>query len=135
MIVGQTLFHALFLYVGLINPFFKLAEAHTTQDVGRLHRWGCFLFCVLLLVVPLLYIPSYVPFRNDLILVALGTFSACDAGVAVTVLARYLEPWAKQLETLGAIVRLGVHRRLHVPAEATLGDTSDDESETEETTS
>ena len=108
MIVGTVLFHALFVYMVALIPLCRLHEAFAQRDLQRAEKWCAFLLCVVTLVVPLLYVPSYVPLRNDAIVLVVCALSMFDASAAHCLIQRHFIPLMRQLQMMSVALQLGL---------------------------
>ena len=108
MIIGTVLFHALFVYMVVLMPLCRLHEAFAQRDLQRAEKWCAFLLCVVTLVVPLLYVPSYIPLRNDAIVLFVYTLSMFDASAAHCLIQRHVIPLMRQLQMVSVALQLGL---------------------------
>ena len=106
MIVGTFLFHGIFLYMVVLAPLCKLQLAFTESNITLVQKWCSFLLCVVTFVIPLLYIPSYIPLRNDIIVIILTVMSMFDATVSHFLIQRYIIPVMKQLQMVFVAVQV-----------------------------
>ena len=94
------MFHGLFLYMVTLVPLCKLHIAFTESNIALVQKWCSFLLSVVTFVIPLLYIPSYIPLRNDIIVLILTILSVFDASVSHFIVQCYIIPVMKQLQMI-----------------------------------
>jgi len=125
MIVGTVMFHILFVYLAALTPLTRLRHAQNTRDSDLADKWASFLLCVVTVVVPLLYIPAVVPFRNDLLIGLLWTLSMFDASVSHTLVRRHVHPIHAQLQMTTTMLRMGLDCAQRRPPPPTTDDGDD----------
>lgn len=127
MIVGTVMFHILFVYLAALTPLARLRHAQNTRDGDLADKWASFLLCVVTVVVPLLYIPATVPFRNDLLIGLLWTLSLFDASVSHTLVRRHVHPVHAQLQMATTMVRMGLECAQRPATSTAVGDADSDD--------
>ena len=133
MIVGTFMFHSIFLYAVAVLPTLNLQDAFFQKDLQRAERWCAYLTCVVTFIIPLLYIPYYIPFRNDVVVLMLILLTMFDASIAHLIIQRYVTPVTKQLKIVTMLIKVGLaedvatkHHSVH-NHRASESDSSDDE--------
>lgn len=128
------MFHGLFLYMVAFAPLLKLHVAFTASDIALVQKWSSFLLCVVTFVVPLLYIPSYIPLRNDIIIIILTVMSVFDAAVSQFIIQCYIIPVIRQLQMIVVAmqVTLAGATMTPTPVPGYNEDSSESEEETDE---
>lgn len=133
MIVGTFMFHGIFLYMVALAPLCKLHVAFTESNIALAQKWCSFLLSVVTFVIPLLYIPSYIPLRNDIIVILLTILSMFDATVSHFLIQRYIIPVMKQLQMVVVAMQVTLAGATMAPTPAPgYQDSSDSEEETDE---
>lgn len=127
------MFHGLFLYMVALVPLCKLHIAFTESNIALVQKWCSFLLSVVTFVIPLLYIPSYIPLRNDIIVLVLTILSVFDASVSHFLIQRYIIPVMKQLQMIVVAIQVTLAGATMTPT-YTPGyqDSSDSEEERDE---
>lgn len=107
MFIGRLLATFVLPYMGIIMPMNQMFAARASNDHQKMTRWGSFMICSLLLVVPTAWVvPTWVVFRYDLLWVLLYILSVSDAEVSEFLVTRYLNPHVGQIRTVSSFASI-----------------------------
>lgn len=107
MFIGRLLAALVLPYMGIIMPMNHMFVARVSNDHQKMTRWGSFMICSFLLVVPTAWIvPTWVVFRYDLLWLLLYILSISDAGMSEFLVMRYLNPQVAQLRTASSFASI-----------------------------
>ena len=124
MLVGDVLFTLVFGYLAVIYPCVRVH--HARERGSPLDRWCSFFLCVMMFVVPLRFLPVWVPLRNDVTVAVLGMLAYSDAALSETIVVHYVHPQLVQLRMMGSLMWMRMTPRPPVTVDSDDSDLDED---------
>ena len=105
MLIGNTATLLVLITFGTVVPCYRMLLAKYREDQVRQKCWMSFFMCLQIVVVPLLYVPSWIWFRNELMVSAVFALSASDAILSDYFVRTYVECWFRQTQSIGSLLK------------------------------